>query len=202
MLPRYVIPYIFFTQAYDCVREHGMHTRPRFIFMVSSKSFSNTHSISRMLARIIYARKKTTIALSSCNLCKYAQLVSPSLLLFFLFFPLIPFPPFVSCFIRFKRVQKREQDFKIIKLAESFLPERCFFFLEEYIRMKKCFSIHWLKQNLVRKYYQNKRWMNVVFSFILSLFLQYSISIIFIRIFSKYSVRFSFIVSNFLFILK
>lgn len=58
-------------------------TRSRFIFKALSKSSSNTHSVNRMLARIIYARKKkydSTLILQST----YAQ-VAPSPPFFFLF---------------------------------------------------------------------------------------------------------------------
>ena len=103
MLPRYVILYTFSLREHaTCIEMHTREIRWRFIFKVLSKLFGNTRSVNRMLARIIYAWRKNTITLSSCNLRTHnlhpASFLSPSCSSFSL----------VSCSVRFKRAQSGE----------------------------------------------------------------------------------------------
>lgn len=150
MLPRYVIPYIFFTQAYDCIGHTGCtHVHDLFSWYQANHSVTRipsagcSHALST-LGRKLRQHSHPVIYVSTHNLFLH--------LFFFFFFFSYSFSysfPFVSCFIRFKRVQTREQDFKMIKVAESFLLREIFFF-EEY-REKMFLSIHWLKQNLCQK---------------------------------------------------
>lgn len=138
MLPRYVIPYIFFTQAYDCIERAGCtHVHDLFSWYQANHSVTRipsagcSHALST-LGRKLRQHSHPVIYVSTHNLF---------LRLFFFFF-LYSFSysfPFVSCFIRFKRVQTREQDFKMIKVAQSFLLERYFSWKSI---VKKCFSIH------------------------------------------------------------